>query len=117
VLIDADNAQASVIEGLLAEIARFGEATVKTGKLTAPQRAEPNLIAETETVKALPGEAPVKSVAQEKCDECGRDVPGHDVIHYGSPERGYKDLCSACFNADVAKSMDLEGFAAACKQR
>lgn len=29
VLIDADNAQASVIEALLAEIARFGEATVK----------------------------------------------------------------------------------------
>lgn len=29
VLIDADNAQAAVIEGLLTEIARFGEATVK----------------------------------------------------------------------------------------
>lgn len=29
VLIDADNAQAAVIEGLLAEIARYGEATVK----------------------------------------------------------------------------------------
>lgn len=29
VLIDADNAQAAVIEGLLAEIARFGEATVR----------------------------------------------------------------------------------------
>lgn len=29
VLIDADNAQAAVIEGLLAEIATFGEATVK----------------------------------------------------------------------------------------
>lgn len=29
VLIDADNAQAAVIAGLLAEIARFGEATVK----------------------------------------------------------------------------------------
>lgn len=29
VLIDADNAQASVIDGILAEIARFGEATVK----------------------------------------------------------------------------------------
>src|SRR5690606_17939637 len=29
VLIDADNAHAAVIEGLLAEIARFGEATVK----------------------------------------------------------------------------------------
>ena len=29
VLIDADNAQAAVIEGLLGEVARFGEATVK----------------------------------------------------------------------------------------
>lgn len=28
VLIDADNAQAAVIEGLLEEIARYGEATV-----------------------------------------------------------------------------------------
>ena len=38
VLIDADNAQASVIEGLLAEIARYGEATVKRiyGDFTAP---------------------------------------------------------------------------------
>ena len=38
VLIDADNAQASVIEGLLAEIARFGEATVKRiyGDFTSP---------------------------------------------------------------------------------
>jgi len=38
VLIDADNAQAAVIEGLLAEIARFGEATVKRiyGDFTAP---------------------------------------------------------------------------------
>lgn len=38
VLIDADNAQAVVIEGLLAEIARFGEATVRRiyGDFTAP---------------------------------------------------------------------------------
>ncbi len=38
VLIDADNAQAAVIEGLLAEIARYGEATVKRiyGDFTAP---------------------------------------------------------------------------------
>ncbi len=38
VLIDADNAQAAVIEGLLAEIARFGEATVRRiyGDFTAP---------------------------------------------------------------------------------
>lgn len=38
VLIDADNAQAAVIEALLAEVARFGEATVKRiyGDFTAP---------------------------------------------------------------------------------
>jgi len=42
VLIDADNAQASVIEGLLAEIARFGEATVKRiyGDFTSPTSAQ-----------------------------------------------------------------------------
>ncbi len=38
VLIDADNAQAAVIDGLLAEIARYGEATVRRiyGDFTAP---------------------------------------------------------------------------------
>jgi hypothetical protein len=41
VLIDADNAQATVIEGLLAEIARFGEATVRRiyGDFTASASA------------------------------------------------------------------------------
>lgn len=41
VLIDADNAQAAVIEGLLAEVARFGEATVKRiyGDFTSPTSA------------------------------------------------------------------------------
>lgn len=39
VLIDADNAQAAVIENLLAEVARYGEATVKRiyGDFTASQ--------------------------------------------------------------------------------
>jgi uncharacterized LabA/DUF88 family protein len=41
VLIDADNAQAAVMEGLLAEIAKFGEATVRRiyGDFTAPTSA------------------------------------------------------------------------------
>lgn len=41
VLIDADNAQAAVIENVLAEIARFGEATVKRiyGDFTANESA------------------------------------------------------------------------------
>jgi hypothetical protein len=42
VLIDADNAQPLVIEGLLAEVARFGEATVKRiyGDFTSPASAQ-----------------------------------------------------------------------------
>jgi len=42
VLIDADNAQAAVIEGLLAEVARFGEATVKRiyGDFTSSSSAQ-----------------------------------------------------------------------------
>ena len=42
VLIDADNAQAWVIEGLLAEIARFGQASVKRiyGDFTSPNSAQ-----------------------------------------------------------------------------
>ena len=41
VLIDADNAQAAVIEGLLGEIARFQEATVKRiyGDFSSPNSA------------------------------------------------------------------------------
>ncbi len=41
VLIDADNAQAAVIEGLLAEVAKYGEATVKRiyGDFTSPSSA------------------------------------------------------------------------------
>lgn len=41
VLIDADNAQAAVIDGLVAEIATFGEATVRRiyGDFTAPTSA------------------------------------------------------------------------------
>ncbi len=41
VLIDADNAQAAVVEGILAEVARFGEASVKRiyGDFTSPTSA------------------------------------------------------------------------------
>lgn len=41
-LIDADNAQPSVIEGLLAEVARFGSATVRRiyGDWTSPQHGQ-----------------------------------------------------------------------------
>ena len=55
VLIDADNAQAAIIEKLLAEIARFGEATVKRiyGDFTAPASASWKKVLQTYAIKPV----------------------------------------------------------------
>ncbi len=55
VLIDADNAQAAVIEGLLAEIARYGEATVKRiyGDFTAPTSASWKKVLQQYAIKPI----------------------------------------------------------------
>lgn len=55
VLIDADNAQDTVIEGLLAEIARFGEATVKRiyGDFTTQQSARWKKVLQKYSIKPL----------------------------------------------------------------
>ena len=44
------------------------------------------------------------------CDACGTAVPGYDIVNYGSLEQGYRELCSRCFNAEVASTLGLEGF-------
>jgi hypothetical protein len=55
VLIDADNAQATIIEGLLAEIATFGEATVKRiyGDFTAPESGQWKKVLQTYAIKPI----------------------------------------------------------------
>ena len=55
VLIDADNAQAAVIEALLAEIARFGEATVKRiyGDFTAPASSSWKKVLQRHAIKPV----------------------------------------------------------------
>ena len=55
VLIDADNVSASVIEGLLAEIATFGEATVKRiyGDFTAPTSAQWKKVLNKNAIKTV----------------------------------------------------------------
>lgn len=55
VLIDADNAQAAVIEGLLAEIARYGEATVRRiyGDFTAPTSASWKKVLQQYAIKPM----------------------------------------------------------------
>jgi hypothetical protein len=55
VLIDADNAQASIIEGLLAEIATFGEATVKRiyGDFTAAASTQWKKVLQAHAIKPV----------------------------------------------------------------
>ncbi len=44
------------------------------------------------------------------CAACGTAVPAYDVVSYGSIERGYRVLCTSCFNAEVASALGLEHF-------
>ena len=55
VLIDADNAQATIIEGLLAEIATFGEATVKRiyGDFTSPASVQWKKVLQAHAIKPI----------------------------------------------------------------
>ncbi len=55
VLIDADNAQASVIEALLAEVARFGDATVRRiyGDFTSPASASWKKVLQRNAIKPI----------------------------------------------------------------
>jgi len=45
-----------------------------------------------------------------QCDGCGQLIPGYDIVNYGSIDRGYRKLCSSCFNTEVAKLGDLTSF-------
>jgi hypothetical protein len=47
---------------------------------------------------------------QIRCDGCSQITPSYDIVNYGSTERGYRRLCSQCFNTEVAKIDGLEGF-------
>ena len=44
------------------------------------------------------------------CAACGTAVPSYDVVRYGAIERGYRELCTSCFNAEVASALGLEHF-------
>lgn len=44
------------------------------------------------------------------CAACGTAVPTYDVVSYGSIERGYRALCTNCFNVEVASALGVEHF-------
>ena len=45
-----------------------------------------------------------------RCVACGAAVPGFDIVRYGSIEGGYRELCTHCFNAEVALQSGLDEF-------
>lgn len=45
-----------------------------------------------------------------RCEGCGELAPCHDIITYGRIDSGHQQLCSRCFNAEVARLNGLEGF-------
>lgn len=47
---------------------------------------------------------------QDRCEECGEITPGYDTVHYGSLDSGYRQLCTRCFNAEVAELHGLDDF-------
>jgi hypothetical protein len=47
---------------------------------------------------------------QNCCDGCGRAAQDCDIISYGSVEKGYRELCTRCFNTEVAESDGLIEF-------
>jgi len=44
------------------------------------------------------------------CAECNEISPSYDIIHYGSTDNGYRQLCTRCYNAEVAKRCGLDDF-------
>ena len=52
----------------------------------------------------------VIDMQQIRCEECGEITPSYDIVSCGSIERGYRQLCGRCFNAQVAKLNGLEDF-------
>lgn len=43
----------------------------------------------------------------QRCHTCGRAIAGFESVHYGSIERGYRDLCNRCFNLEVAETGEI----------
>jgi hypothetical protein len=47
---------------------------------------------------------------QIRCANCAQITPGYDIVNYGSIDKGYRQICSRCFNTEVAKSDGLDKF-------
>lgn len=45
-----------------------------------------------------------------RCSACGQITPRYAIVNCGSVEKGYRQLCSRCFNAEVVQLDGLDKF-------
>jgi hypothetical protein len=45
-----------------------------------------------------------------RCGSCGQMAPAYDILNYTSADKIPRDICSHCFNAEVAKLGGLDKF-------
>lgn len=53
----------------------------------------------------------LSNMRQVQCEGCGERTPDYDVVSYGTMVQGYRQLCSRCFNTEMARHTGQEGFA------
>lgn len=58
--------------------------------------------------KTKPPAAVVEPDRSLRCHTCGRAIAGFESVHYGSKDGTYRDLCNACFNAEVAEAGGID---------
>ena len=51
-----------------------------------------------------------RQTQQIRCAACSQIVPSYDIVNFGSVEKGYRALCSQCFNTEMAQLDGLDGF-------
>ncbi|WP_424373043.1 DUF7685 domain-containing protein [Methylocystis silviterrae] len=44
------------------------------------------------------------------CEGYGRRTPSFEIVNYGSMDKGYKQLCTRCFNTEAATAAGLDDF-------
>ena len=54
--------------------------------------------------------AEVKQIEKVRCVACHESVPSFEGVSVGSIEKGYRELCSRCFNTEMAQRDGLTGF-------
>jgi hypothetical protein len=60
------------------------------------------------SARKAPGDQRVEPIRTLNCHTCGRAIAGFESVHYGSVESGYRDLCSRCFNEEVARTGEID---------